>query len=160
MLPWKARSRSENIAKPINADRSHQNSASQKPVQLSSHHSRIIRAGPQPSAGERRRTNLCRERRNRAEHCILSSSRSEARSPAHSIDIYIAPVLETRTVQQGASLFVRRFVGECIHLRSACREEPKKSTVGFSGQVPNQAQVREDGQTYAEKAEPEHSIVF
>ena len=34
------------------------------------------------------------------------------------------------------------------------------TTVGFSGQVPNQAQVREDGQTYAEKAETEQSIVF
>ena len=68
--------------------------------------------------------------------------------------------MKTRTVQQGASLFVGRFVGECMHLRSACREEPKKSTVGFSGQVPNQAQVREDGQTYAEKEETEQSIVF
>ena len=50
------------------------------------------------------------------------------KSPAHSIDIHIAPVLKTRTVQQAASLFVGRFVGECIRLRSTRKEEPKKST--------------------------------
>ena len=118
----------KNLFKQMHADRSHQNSAPQRPVQLSSHHNRIFRAGPQPSVGERRRANLCRESRNRAEHCILSSSRSGARNPAHSKAIHLATVLKTRTVQQGASRFVGRFVGECIHLRSACREEPKKST--------------------------------
>ena len=47
MLPWKAPSRSENIVKPIDADRLHQNSSSRKLVQLSSHHSRGAAVGPE-----------------------------------------------------------------------------------------------------------------
>ena len=100
---------------------------------LSSHHSRIFRVGPDANANAREQSKPCKAKTTQSKAMFSELQPIGVKSPAHSIDIHIAPVLKTRTVQQAASLFVGRFVGECIRLRSTRKEEPKKSTVGFSG---------------------------
>ena len=118
---------------------------------LSSHHSRIFGAGPHANANEKEEANPCKAKQRLSRAVLFQLKLIEVKSPAHSVEIHIAPVLKTHTVQHAASLLVGRIVGRFICLRSTCEEEPKKSTVGFSGQVPMQMQTRKKRQTHAEQ---------
>ena len=84
---------------------------------LSSHHSRIFRVGPHANANARKLAKLCKAKKTQSKAMVSELQPIGVKSPAHSIDIHIAPVLKTRTVQQAASLIVGRFVGKCIRLR-------------------------------------------
>ena len=118
---------------------------------LPSHHNGIFRAGPHANANEKEEASPCKAKQ-RLSRAVFSQLNSiEVKSLAHSVEIHIAPVLKTHTVQHAASLLVGRIVGECICLRSTCEEEPKKSTVGFSGQVPKQMHMRKKRQTHAKQ---------
>ena len=79
---------------------------------LSSHYSRIFRASPHANANEKEEASPCKAKR-RLSRAVFSQLKSiEVKSPAHSVEIHIAPVLKIQTVQQAASLFVGRIVGE------------------------------------------------
>ena len=104
------------------------NAGVSKMSKLSSHHSRIFRAGPHANANARKHAKPCQAKPTQSRAMFSELQPLSVKSPAHSKDIHIAPVLKTHTVQQAASLFVGRFVGKCIRLRFARREEPKKST--------------------------------
>ena len=95
---------------------------------LSSHHNRIFGAGPHANANEKEEANPCKAKRRLSRAMLFQLKLIEVKSPAHSVEIHIAPVLKTHTVQHAASLLVGRIVGECIRLRPTCEEEPKKST--------------------------------
>ena len=84
--------------------------------------------GPHANANARKHAKLCKANKTQSKAMLSELQPIGVKSPARSIDIHMAPVLKTRTVQQAASLFVGRFVGECIRLRSTRKEEPKKST--------------------------------
>ena len=117
----------DNVPEPMFHLQSHlANAGVSKMGKLPSHHSRIFRAGPHANA--RKHPNLCQAKPTQSRAMFSELQPLSVKSPAHSTDIHIAPVLKTRTVQQAASLFAGRFVGKCIRLCSACKGEPKKFT--------------------------------
>ena len=80
----------------------------------SSHHSRIFRAGPHANANARKQAKLCQPKKTQSKAMFSELQPIGVKSPAHSKDIHIAPVLKTRTVQQAASLFVGSFVANAF----------------------------------------------
>ena len=81
---------------------------------LSSHHSRIFRVGPHANANARKQAKLCKAKKTQSRATFSELRPIGIKSLAHSIDIHIAPVLKTRTVQQAASLFVGSFVANAF----------------------------------------------